>query len=127
MLYPALKFFHRQLWRRLPHGARRSVLLRAAAWQAPRSSPDARGTMPVVVTGMLRQASGLGEAARACHDTLKAAGLPVYGVDLTRRFVQDADFPNFTFADGGGLRGEGTVLLHVSGPLVPLAMAGLGR
>src|SRR5215813_14881823 len=107
MLYPALKFLHRQLWRRLPHGARRAALLRAMAWQAPRISPDARGNMPVIVVGMLRQASGLGEAARACHDMLKAAGLPIYGIDLTRRFVQDADFPSFTFADGGALRGGG--------------------
>jgi glycosyltransferase involved in cell wall biosynthesis len=76
---------------------------------------------------MLRQASGLGQAARVCHDTLRAAGLPVYGVDLNRRFVQDTNFPSFAFVDGGGLRGEGTVLLHINGPLVPLAMTVLGR
>jgi hypothetical protein len=68
---------------------------------------------------MLRQASGLGEAARACHDTIKAAGLPVYGVDLTRRFVQDTDFPSFTFADGGGLRGAGLCCCTLAGRWCP--------
>jgi glycosyltransferase involved in cell wall biosynthesis len=76
---------------------------------------------------MLRQTSGLGAAARACHDSLRDAGLPVYGIDLTRALMHEANYADFAFEDGSHLIGEGTILLHVSGSIVPLAMNLLGR
>ena len=127
MLKPVLKFAHRHLWRRLPHGARRTVLFRLASWWAPRPAPDAKAVGPIIIVGMLRHASGLGAAARACHDALKASGLPVYGIDLTEKLMHEVNYPGFTYDDGRDLRGEGTVFLHISGPLVPLAMGYLGR
>jgi glycosyltransferase involved in cell wall biosynthesis len=127
VLKRALKFAHLQLWRRLPHAMRRAALFRLAALWAPRITPDAGAKAPVIVVGMLRHASGLGAAARACHDALKDAGLPVYGIDLTTRLLHEENHPEFDFRDGRDLLGDGTVLLHVSGPLVPLAMVYLGR
>ena len=69
----------------------------------------------------------MGQSARLCHDALKNSGLPVYGVDLTRLLRQVEDVPDFAFADGTGLTGAGTVILHVNSPTVPLAMWRLGR
>lgn len=127
MFRSVLTFVHLHLWRRLPHKARRTVLFRLASWWAPRPSPIAKPKAPIIIVGMLRHASGLGAAARACHEALKAAGLPVYGVDLTAKLMHEVNHTDFDYADGRHLLGEGTVILHVSGPLVPLAMGQLGR
>lgn len=122
-----LKFSHLHVWRRLPRGARRAALLRGSALIAPRPTLDAKAAAPIIVVGPLRAASGLGQGARACHDALKKAGLPVYGVDLTRALMQDDDYSGFEFADGRNLIGEGTLFLHVGSPLVPFALVCLGR
>lgn len=127
MVKPTLKFVHLHLWRRLPHKARRAVLFRLASWWAPRPAPEAKAKGPIIIVGMLRHASGLGAAARACHDALKASGLPVYGIDLTEKLMHEVNYSGFVYEDGRELLGEGTVFLHISGPLVPLAMGYLGR
>jgi glycosyltransferase involved in cell wall biosynthesis len=127
MRNPVLNFAHLHIWRRLPRSARRAALLRGAAWLAPRATVDARAKAPIIVTGPLRTASGLGQAARACHDALKNAGLPVYGIDLTRALFYDEDYTSFTYDDGRSLTGVGTLFLHVGSPLVPLALLHLGR
>lgn len=122
-----LTFAHRQIWRRLPRNVRRAALLRGASWIAPRATPNAKAQFPIIVAGPLRSASGLGEGARACHDAMKNAGLPVYGIDLSRTLLYDHDYPDFMFEDGRSLTGAGTLFLHVGGPLVPLAMLRLGK
>ena len=127
MRLPVLQFLHHHVWRHLPRRGRRAVLLRGAALLAPRNTPGARATAPVIIVGALRSASGLGEAARACHDALADAGVPVFGIDLTAELMYQPDYPDFVFEDGRGLAGHGTLLLHVSGPLVPLAMLRLGH
>lgn len=127
MLKTVLRFTHLHLWRRLPHKARRTVLFRLASVWAPRPDSDAKAEVPIIVVGMLRHASGLGAAARACHNALKASGLPVYGIDLTETLMHEVNHSDFAYDDGRSLLGQGTVFLHISGPLVPLAMAGLGR
>jgi glycosyltransferase involved in cell wall biosynthesis len=127
MLKTVLRFAHLHLWRRLPHKARRAVLFRLASWWAPRPDPDTKAKTPIIIVGMLRHASGLGAAARACHDSLKASGLPVYGIDLTEKLMHEVNYSGFAYDDGWDVLGQGTVFLHISGPLVPLAMAGLGH
>jgi glycosyltransferase involved in cell wall biosynthesis len=127
MLKTVLRFAHLHLWRRLPHRARRAVLFRLASLWAPRPDPDTKAKTPIIIVGMLRHASGLGAAARACHDALKASGLPVYGIDLTEKLMHEVNYPGFAYDDGRDVLGQGTVFLHISGPLVPLAMAGLGH
>lgn len=121
------RLLHRQVWQRLPRSWRRRALFGASALAAPRITPDAKPALPIIVAGPLRTASGIGETARLCHSTLAAAGLPVYGVDLTTALMQELDLPGYPFEEGGALRGAGTVILHVNAPLVPLAMLRLGR
>jgi glycosyltransferase involved in cell wall biosynthesis len=83
--------------------------------------------LPIIVAGPLCTASGIGETARLCHAAIAAAGLPVYGFDLTTALMQELDFPGYRFEEAGGLRGSGTVILHVNSPMVPIAMLRLGR
>ncbi|MEQ1831239.1 MAG: hypothetical protein ABL921_35155, partial [Pirellula sp.] len=122
-----IRFTHRRIWRKLPRKLRRNLLLAGAGAVAPIVARDVRPNGPVIVVGRLRNASGLGGVARACHDALKAAGIEVYGIDISRVLMCELDFPDFEFEDGRTLVGGGLVLLHVSGDLVPLAVACLGR
>ncbi|WP_442042664.1 glycosyltransferase family 4 protein [Microvirga sp. 2MCAF35] len=41
--------------------------------------------------------------------------------------MHEVNHTDFTYEDGRAVLGEGTVFLHISGPLVPLAMGYLGR
>jgi glycosyltransferase involved in cell wall biosynthesis len=50
----------------------------------------------------------------------------VYAIDLTTDLRYQKDFSNFRYQDGRQMFGQGTVLLHIPGPLVPLAMMRLG-
>lgn len=118
---------HRQVWQRLPRLWRRRALFGASALAAPRVTPNAKPALPIIVAGPLRTASGIGESARLCHSALAAAGLPVYGVDLTTALMQELDFPEYPFEGAEALRGSGTIILHVNSPLVPIAMLKLGR
>ena len=127
MLNHLKRLFHRHLWQRLPRSWRREALFHASVLAAPRPSAHAKPSAPVLVAGVLRTASGLGESARLCHDALKLSGLPVYGIDLTVGMMQQPDYPDFPFADGRALEGPGTLVLHVNSPLVPLALSQLGR
>lgn len=122
-----LHVLHRFVWQRLPYHWRRATLFRAAALMAPHPSAVGRAVPPLVVAGALSTASGLGQSARLCHDALKEAGFEVYGIDLTRALMQPLDYPTFAFKDGREVMGPGTVVLHVNGPFVPLAMLRLGR
>jgi len=117
---------HRHVWQHLPREWRRAALFHATALAAPRPTPKVDPTTPIIVCGALRAASGLGESARLCHEALKVAGLPVYGIDLTRLMMQPEDSPDFTFADGRALEGPGILILHVNSPVLPLAMLRLG-
>src|SRR6202048_3368958 len=123
---PVLSLLHRHVWQRLPQRPRRTVLLHGAALAAPRPSPDADPALPLIVVGNFGSASGLGESARLCYDALTAAGLPVFGIDLTSVLMQPKDL-GFDYADGRGVIGRGTLIVHVNAPLVPLAMLGIGR
>jgi glycosyltransferase involved in cell wall biosynthesis len=118
---------HRLIWQRLPRRFRREALFRASAWVAPRPAATAAAVKPVIVVGSLRTASGLGNSARLCHDALKAAGMPVLGIDLTTALMQPVDDHEFAFSDGSDARGPGTLVMHINSPLVPLAMMRLGH
>lgn len=119
--------FHRHVWQRLPRGLRRAALFRGAALLAPRPTPTPDPEGPVIVAGVLRASSGLGQAARLSLEALAEAGVPVYGLDLTAALRQPADATVVPFRDARDLAGPGTVLMHVNGPLMPLAMLAAGR
>lgn len=94
--------------------------------RAPRPSASARPSLPIIVVGTLQTASGLGQSARLSYLALQEAGVPVYGIDLTAELMQPVDLP-FAFRDGRSLEGPATLLVHINGPLMPLAMMRLGR
>lgn len=80
---------------------------------------------PVVVAGLFRAASGLGRAVRSCADSLEAAGIAVWRVDLSRAFGQE----DLSF--GGRLNPfprhrSGTLVLHMNAPSVDKALWTLG-
>jgi len=102
------------------------LIYRLALWFGPRLSPDAVMEEPIIVVGMLRAASGVGAAARACHDALLEGGLEVYGIDLTEITHGDKTYTDFAFKSGR-ITGKGTILLHASGLHVPIAMSVLGQ
>lgn len=118
---------HRHVWPRLPPVLRRSLLLRSAHLLAPKITTSATLSAPVIVVGALRTASGLGESARLCHDAIRALGVPVFGIDIAAQLMQPVDDVAFDFTDGRHLMGPGTLIVHVNGPLMPLAMLALSR
>jgi glycosyltransferase involved in cell wall biosynthesis len=122
-----MRVAHRLVWQNLPQQVRRAALFKVSARLAPLPGNVSRATAPLIVAGVLRSSSGLGESARLCHDALKAAGFPVFGYDLTQTLMQTSDEPGFGFTDAGTLMGPGTLILHVNAPFLPLAMLRLGR
>ena len=106
---PRLHALHRA-WRLLPQAARRSALLHAAVWLAPRPDRDAKTAQPgIVVAGELGRASGLGEGARLTLAALDGAGIPTW------RAGHDAPPAGVP------------LVLHGSAPALPLALLRLGR
>ena len=118
---------HTYLWQNVPRGLRRRALFHVTAQLAPRPTPDAPATTPIVVVGLLRAASGLGEGARLCYQALSQCGQDVYGVDLTASFLQPGPVVPFSFRDGRSIAGPGTIILHINGPFLPLAFMQLGK
>ena len=118
---------HTYLWQNVPRGLRRQALFHMTARLAPRPTPDARGGPPIIVVGLLRTASGLGEGARLCHEALSRCGQDVYGIDLTDSFRQPGPAVPFTYSDGGSIEGPGSLILHINAPFVPMALMQLGK
>jgi len=118
---------HKKVWQRFPRGARRALLFSFAEALAPATTGGRRLSLPLIVVGALKTASGLGQSARLCHDALKALGLPVYGVDVGPMLMQSDDAVPFEYADGRHLNGAGTLILHVNAPLMSLAMLAMPR
>jgi glycosyltransferase involved in cell wall biosynthesis len=69
--------------------------------------------------------TGLGASARLCFETLRAAGRDPIAVDLTGPLMQRKDLP--IPESPPAQEGPGVLILHVNGPLVPLALLALGR
>ena len=120
------QILHRSVWQRLPYRLRRKVLATASTIAAPKPSPDARPSAPLIVVGPLRTASGIGQAARLCYQALQQAGLDVRGIDVTQALMQPLDHTSFEWADGRSCEGAGTLIVHVNSPFLPLAMTTLG-
>ncbi|MGD9827256.1 MAG: glycosyltransferase family 4 protein [Hyphomicrobiaceae bacterium] len=127
MLPSVRHLLHRQIWQRLPRSARRDVFLRLTAFLAPRPRAALPARQPLIVAGSLRSSSGLGQSARLCYAALAGAGFDVRVADLTTDAFQDTDLPVFEAPDGRRHEGSGTLILHINGPLVPLALLRLGR
>ena len=120
-------FLHRHVWQRVPRGLRRRALFEITQRFAPTIDPDARPQEPIIVAGVLRSATGLGQSARLCYAALRASGKRVFAVDLTKGLRQPEELSGFEFEDGRHLTGAGTLLLHVNSPLVAMALSLLGQ
>jgi len=116
-----------RVWQTFPYHMRRRLLFRVTALTAAKPDPYCQPTQPIVIAGFLSSPTGLGECARMFHDAYRRAGAEVYGIDLSRAFRQNSTVSDFGFIDGRGHRGPGTVMLHLSGPVVPLGLTMLGR
>lgn len=106
-------FVEKQVWR-----VRRRLL--AAPARTPRELLAAKAG-PIVVAGLFRTASGIGESARSCADALEEAGIAHLCVDLSAAFNQvdiEADRPLGAMPEAR----SGTLILHVNAPEVAPAL-----
>src|SRR5690348_2894321 len=95
---------HRIVWSRLPHRQRRAAIFALTALVAAKADLDARPTEPIIVVGCLSSASGLGESARLCYEALRAAGMNVFGIDVSFVLMQPIDLPDYTYRDGRSMQ-----------------------
>ena len=125
----------RRAWSRLPPTVRGALLRRAgpALWRAygyvalPRPAP-APVAGPLVVAGLFRSASGIGEAARRSWHALRAAGEDPIAVDLTEAFTRadtEAGLPLRAFPASR----SGRLILQLNAPetIPALRVLGLNR
>jgi glycosyltransferase involved in cell wall biosynthesis len=121
-----LKALLRRVWSCLPRAARRRAFVAANAWRAPRPGAWTAAT-PLVIGGVFGSATGLGESARMNVAGAHRAGLPFATVDLTGSLLGEADFPFDGPAGDAPPAGPGSLVLHVSGPFIPYALARCGQ
>lgn len=116
------------LWRRLPHGARRRAFDRLALILGRYAAGTTAGRWtggPVVVAGVLRSPTGLGEAARLLIRGLQAVGRDVRAIDLTEGLKQPAVVspPPCPSAEPG----PGALIVVANPPVSSLALWLIGR
>ena len=114
------------LWRRLPAVQRRRAFARASAFLAPR--PDRAPSIPtpgLIVGGELSRASGLGEGARLMLRGVERLGLPAWPVEVAAPVGGGTG--EVACTDRGPAPAGTPLVLHVNAPLLPLALARLGR
>ena len=113
-------------WRLLPRNGRRRLFIRLTRLAVPRRG-TATARLPVVVAGMLSSATGLGESARMNVDGVRRAGLPFATVDISGFPMTPADLPPYAVSGQVSPTGPGSLILHVSGQIIPLALFCCGR
>ena len=112
-------------WQKLPRGLRQRAFVTVTSLGVPAAEPGTRLIEPVVVAGVLRAATGLGQAARLALHALRAAGARHASFDLTTILRQT---PSEAFEPGRAIEpGPGTLLLFVTPPNLPLALHAVGR
>ena len=114
------------LWRLLPQVGRRRALAYVTACLAPR--PDKLpqlSTRGLAVGGELSRASGLGEGARLMLRGGEQLGLPVWPVDV--RAPVGGRVAEVELAASAAPPPGTPLVMHVNGPMLPLAMLRLGR
>jgi glycosyltransferase involved in cell wall biosynthesis len=114
-----------RLWRTIPPNVRRRGLARATAWLAPH--PDRQPPAcqhGIAIGGELSRASGLGEGARLMAQAARRLGLPVWTVDIAPPVDATTEVAVPACAPPPP---EAPLVLHVNGPLLPLALLRLPR
>lgn len=120
------RLLHRA-WSLLPRRPRRWAFILASTLRAPRpQQPPPPARPPVVVAGVFRSASGLGESARLQLAALTSADVPCAIADLSPSLLGSDELP-LAASVPPVQPGPGSLILHVSGPFVPYALGWLGR
>lgn len=120
-----MRRWHRY-WQKLPRAWRQLLFHAVTSAGVPRADGGVPGASPepVVVAGVLRAATGLGQAARLAVHALRSAGIPYTTADLTEALFQR---PSEPFDPGPVIaEGPGTLLMFVTPPNVPLALRAIG-
>ena len=113
------------LWRLLPRSGRRWLFVLVQAALTPARRP-ASAKLPVVIGGVLRSATGLGESARMNVEGVRHCGLPFAVIDLSDSFLGPPDPALPRVSGTAPAEGPGSLILHVSGPFVPYALRHCG-
>ncbi|MBU8544284.1 MULTISPECIES: glycosyltransferase [Roseomonadaceae] len=114
-------------WGLLPRRLRREALFSLMALRAPAvAQPAPSGEGPLTHAGYFSAMSGLGTAARRLQSGLVARGLDASPADLTLALRQ-GPVQGVAVASPDVAPGPGTLLVHVNGPMLPWALAVLGR
>ncbi|MGG5889579.1 glycosyltransferase [Falsiroseomonas sp. HC035] len=117
-----MSLIHRA-WSLLPRDLRREALFSLMALRAPRiTRPAPDGVGPLVLAGYHSAMSGLGAGTRRLEAGLRARGLDPLAADITGPLRQGPPHPPARVP-----LGPGTLLVHVNGPMLPWALAVLGR
>lgn len=117
-----MSLIHRA-WSLLPRDLRREALFSLMALRAPRiARPAPDGAGPLVLAGYHSAMSGLGAGTRRLEAGLRERGLNPLAADLTGPLRQGPPHPPAIVPPG-----PGTLLVHVNGPMLPWALAALGR
>ncbi len=127
MRVAASRLAHTHLWQRLPKRLRRAGLERLASWLAPRPATRPVAGRSVVVAGVLRATTGLGQSARYCRQALVALGEAVETADVSDVFLAASSQLPAEVPNGAPSGGPGIAIIHVNAPLLPLACLRLGR
>ncbi len=94
---------------------------------APRPVQDAVGGMPVTVAGLMRSTTGIGEGARLCLAALQDLDIETASIDFSER-LNLADMPGTNpSAPIASTPGDGTLIVHMNAPYLPLALLAMGR
>ena len=107
---------------------RPASIYRSARLSAPASTPaqlnEARSG-PLVVAGLFRTASGIGESARSCANAFEKHGFDVLRVDLSDSFRQ-TDMTGSAYLDKLPDEKHGTLVLHLNAPETTKALFDIG-
>ena len=88
-------------------------------------SGENRADRQLVVAGLFRSASGIGEAARGTYRSLRAAGLSPIAVDITEGLTP-ADYQTDILLERIESKEAGTLILHVNAPETLHALEAIG-
>lgn len=103
--------------------ARRFIAAKAARSSAALADAQAG---PTVVAGLFRTASGIGESARLCADSLERDGIDVIRCDLSSTFRQIDLPPDSRLQPFPKTHQPGTLVIHLNPPEITKGLIALG-
>lgn len=124
----------RAAWRLVPTPARHAFWIRVNKLRHSAVDPELRlaarrtrgvASGPLVIAGVFRSGSGVGEAARGTYAALRNAGLDPIAVDLTEHYTPLDYEPGIPLGAMPSTK-TGTLILHLNPPETTFALRKLG-